>query len=333
VRRTRVPDSIPGIPPSLEQLTPAWLADILGRAVEGPLTCLRIGEGFGLDATVARVRWAGGSVVAKWSTAADGHREQAFYEQIAPRLDVPLLRFHGAVHDHGGGHSLLLLEDRTDCEAGDVIAGTTPVRARRLAAQQARWHAAFWTDRTAALREWGEGRDAWIEQVLPTLPGFLDLDLPMSARVRAALESMPDALPGHIRQLAAGPQTLIHGDMHLDNVLFEGDTPVVIDWPGHRRGSPAIDSVRLLVEGLTSEARPRLQDELLALWRSELRARGCTPPDPSDLVSLRSATVWMILATARWYAVDPSPSHPRIAPLRHAVMTRALSLLDNLLDG
>ena len=120
--------------------------------------------------------------------------------------------------------------------------------------------------------------------------------------------------------------------MHLDNVLFDGDTPIVIDWPGHRRGSPAIDLARLLVEGLTVQQRPALQPEVLDAWAAALEAQGVTAPASVIQEALPSAVLWMVVATARWYTRDPHPAHPREEPLRAAVITRAMALLEELLQ-
>jgi len=319
------------LPTGPADITASWLADRLGVPV-GSLSHARIGEGFGLDATLARFWWPGGSVVVKWATASNGRSEQAFYEGCGRRLRGPQLGFLGAWHDDQLDRSVLLLEDRCDLEAGDLIVGATDVRARALVEVASEWHALFWGDPDAAVRSWCEGRDDWMERVLPHVPEFLAGGLPVTAAVRAALESMPADLAGHFGVLCTGPQTLVHGDLHLDNVLFDGDVPIVIDWPGHRRGSAAIDLVRLLVETLRVEDRRRLQPDLLDLWLRCMEAGGVrVEPDWLE-ASLRSAAVWLVVATTGWYTADPEPTHPRIAPLRDTVMTRGLALLDELIS-
>ena len=319
-------DSVPSGP---EGLTAVWLEAALGRPV-GPIAWERIGAGFGLDATLARVTWDGGRVVAKWSSPVDGRREEAFYRDLGPCIDVPLLTFFAATH--GEERSVLLLEDRCDAEPGDVIAGTTRTRILALAGQAARWHARFW-NAAEDLPPWRPEPEEWARGALPSVAPFLARDLPIPPRVRALLAGLAAAdLVAHLRRLAEPPRTLIHGDVHLDNVLFDGDTPIVIDWPGHRRGSPAIDLARLLVEGLTVQQRPALQPEVLDAWAAALEAQGVTAPASVIQEALPSAVLWMVVATARWYTRDPHPAHPREEPLRAAVITRAMALLEELLQ-
>src|SRR5262249_3570901 len=48
--------------------------------------------------------------------------------------------------------------------------------------------------------------------------------------------------------LGEAPHPLLHADLHLDNVLFEGasDKPVILDWARVARGPAAIDLVELM---------------------------------------------------------------------------------------
>ena len=74
---------------------------------------------------------------------------------------------------------------------------------------------------------------------------------------------------GHIAQ--GDVETLVHADLHLDNVLFEEEgRPVILDWARAARGPAAIDLVELLL-AMASLSR---FDDTFHLYREEMRARG-----------------------------------------------------------
>ncbi len=71
--------------------------------------------------------------------------------------------------------------------------------------------------------------------------------------------------------------TLTHGDFRLDNILARPgrlDEFLFADWQLFSRGLGATDLARFLAESLDTELRRELQDELLTLYLSTLRAAG-----------------------------------------------------------
>ena len=69
------------------------------------------------------------------------------------------------------------------------------------------------------------------------------------------------------QSLAAGPTTLLHYDLRLDNLMFDADSVIFIDWQLTRRGHPAYDVAYFLSSAVTDgdSAVPLLQDYHRAL--------------------------------------------------------------------
>lgn len=80
---------------------------------------------------------------------------------------------------------------------------------------------------------------------------------------RALVRDLPALLAA---ERAAGlPDTLVHGDFHVGNVLGAGDRAVVIDWGDSSLGQPARDVVRM-VEWLPAEARGEATAFAVEVW-------------------------------------------------------------------
>jgi aminoglycoside phosphotransferase (APT) family kinase protein len=67
---------------------------------------------------------------------------------------------------------------------------------------------------------------------------------------RAKAHSMLNALPDG--------EFVCHGDLHPDNVMIASDDPVLIDWPGVQKGTPAADFARTLLVLMTATPPPHI---------------------------------------------------------------------------
>ena len=265
------------VPQGEGDLTVRWLRSILGKDV-GRVRPVRIGQAYGLSSTLFRCRLEGrgipASVVVKlWSSERPADlREVPFYAELAPRIGVRVPRCHHGAID--GTRAALVLEDLEHAAQGDCLERLDEAGASALARVLAALHATWWERAELTAAQW--------------LP-------PMTVRTREwlltrreqCLEAFGDRLPAWVRQwlgrveeidaralelLSGAPHTLLHADLHLDNVLFEGDTehPVIIDWARVARGPAAIDLVELLFS-IAPEWEPTL-----AVYVEELRRRGVT---------------------------------------------------------
>jgi hypothetical protein len=332
------------VPESPDALTAAWLDAALrdapafaGCAVRG-VEATVIGVGFGLDGTVARLALetdgdeAPAALVAKWAKAAQGERELRFYSELAPHLDADLATFHAGLVDAGADRALLVFEDVADAQQGDMLVGSTAPQAEALARTEARIHARMWEDdRLAGWRAWDPGADRFTGLVVERRARFLELfgdTLPAAAR--AVTDELETAVPAAIEQLLAAPCTLVHTDLHLDNVLFRpDDKPVVLDWPGARRGPAALDVLMLLTDCLTEEQRRARQERLLDLYVAELRANGVLDYGHEQLDrDVRHAAVHHFAGMVWWAGRDdPRAEEPRVGDLIETGVVRAAAFL------
>jgi Ser/Thr protein kinase RdoA (MazF antagonist) len=138
---------------------------------------------------------------------------------------VPVPRLLGARMDPDRDAALLLLEDIQPAERGNVLDGLDAARAERLLEVEARMHADFWQqmDRPdlAWLLPWDDGMDDRPGRTAECLPRFLASHGDrIPARARRLAEEAPALLPEAHAALRRAPVTLVHADLHAENVLF-----------------------------------------------------------------------------------------------------------------
>ena len=78
--------------------------------------------------------------------------------------------------------------------------------------------------------------------------------------------------------LYEGPETLIHADLHLDNMIFDptGDprSVIVLDWQTVSVGPPALDLLLFISDSLSIEERRAAQTALLGRYIALLGSHG-----------------------------------------------------------
>lgn len=276
-------------PHALTDVSTSWLeerrlaGDVPGRARIVRACVERIGVGFGLDGIVGRVTVfdAAGTtstLILKWSKPESSLREAHALRSLGARVPGATTRLVASFADEAG--ALLVLEDLAPARQGDAIEGATPEEALRLADRVARiqvaYHATTSPGALDGFRAWGEDAKGQSERTAQRLPEFLAWwSHLLSPWMRRRVESLPeDVLAAHARLAQATP-TLIHSDLHLDNVMFRADgEPVIIDWPDAARGPGVVDVVRILVEGVTVDVRRRIEADVWKRYRSALGVAG-----------------------------------------------------------
>ena len=174
---------------------------------------------------------------------------------------------------------ILLLEDLGDATSGDQLAGTDPERCALVLRSIAKAHAALWESPALENRYW-----------LVPLAGDSRVRQSMFLEMRETFrERHPELFDQDFERLFAwvgengietiermqreAPDTLVHGDLRLDNLVFRGDEPVFFDWQGIRRGPSAYD-VAWFLSGASEDMTPEDEAELLHTYHAAIEEHG-----------------------------------------------------------
>jgi hypothetical protein len=293
--------------PTIDMLDAAWFTNMLrtnGHLTSdqsvASVTSFRIGEGAGMASLLWRFALtyessndtpitAPGSVIVKLATD-DPHRlfimqsakfyarEVLFYQQLAANAPV---RVPGCLHaeiDAETSLFLLVLEDVGQLRQVDQLSGCGFADAIGAIRTLAKLHAHYWEKDLGNLattflpmndgfnqfvvpmlhqQNWPAARNAqpdlWPENVSTFLDGFVD--------------KVPQILEGLM-----GPNTLIHNDFRVDNLLWDGDDIVVLDFQMASIASGMLDFAYFVGQSIPKEVRQARFNELLDAYLNELAA-------------------------------------------------------------
>jgi aminoglycoside/choline kinase family phosphotransferase len=338
---------VPGGP---GDITPEWLTGVLregGHLPEGVVSAVAlepIAADRGFTGVVSRIRptydgaaGAPASLVAKLPTArrespsayrlaqgisAEAARrhfercatEVAFYREVAPDGGCAVPRVYHAVTDPERLSIVLLLEDLSAGTDGDGLAGCTPAQAKALLEAVAPLHARMWqrpapgwaapfvTDPLANQQSYASRVEPFLARHGPAL----------SPEVRGLLRRLQSNYAAVLAELNRTPHTLMHGDLHLDNVVFfddpDTDRPaVVLDWQGVRRGPAAVDVASMLFEALNADDRREAEEWLLRHYLALLSVNGVANYSLGQLrKDCRLALLCQVVGKVGWLAdTDP----------------------------
>ena len=308
-------------PTRLDDISLDWLTATLGPVDSWDSE--PIGEGFGLSGTTHRIDLVmadgtSATVVVKFAPASQTAREIAFFDHCAVLTPIRTPGFIAGGVDQRTDHGVLLLEYVTEARQGDVLAGCSLNEASDLAIVLARLHATWWGN-TAALPD-----SLAASTQMPDLPrireGRLDRLNTLYGEVLSPaqldlINNIEGKLSSDRDTLYEGPLTLLHGDFHLDNVLFPTvGEPVVLDWQGSRTGPPAVDVARFLVECLTAEQRSQYGAQALSAYFSTLAEHDIEVE--SDLRPMIVPALRLLLPGVINWLGRPKPDPPNSRPRR-----------------
>ena len=267
------PASIGGVTRMAEVLPPGFLAGVLKLPID-EVGYEPIGAGRGFASAVLRLTIeAYGrrplTVVAKVGPDQALRREAAFYRELAGRLAAPAPQcwYAGPAPD---GTPVVLLEDLTLARSGDALAGgSVEDIAAVLTSMVPVWRNPATGPGLGALPLWGSDpvvrqerfRASWAN-LREELAGELPREIWLIG------ERLCDSLETVAAELRRAPRAVVHGDLPLDNVLFDRESarrrPVVLDWGSACAGPAVIDVFPFLAMSLSPEDHTRHAADLLA---------------------------------------------------------------------
>lgn len=287
------------IPTSIDDVTADWMTEVLGRPVTG-LTITQIGAGVGVSSALYRCAVVGEDcpeqVVVKLpaldpaavftSTVLRMYiREVGFFDRLAADSPVRVPgRYHAAV-DAETSSFVVVMEDMGGLRIVDQVAGMSVDDARRAVDALARWQAPWW-GRAERLVDDGVAMslgDPIYPAILPTVyvEGWdklvTSIDVPPAVAEIGA--PFADALAGLLEALSTEPTTLLHGDYRADNMLFDDDELVLLDFQLIGIGRAAYDLAYFVTQSLTAEDASAHEREFFDRWTQGLRDGGVTEVD------------------------------------------------------
>ena len=257
-------------------------------------------------------------------------REVYFYQSVAPISAIPTPHLYYGAADDSAARVVLLLEDLSAAREGDWLHGCTSDDAARVVEAIAPLHAQWWAqphhdcfpwlpawvgDPQAQQERYNRQLEAFLPRFGAQLPPFV-LDL---------LDRLRSSYAAALTVLAQAPETLIHADLHLENLVFNpADTrrPVaLLDWQGLCSGPGVADMALFVIGSLEPDARRAVADDLFQLYHSLLVGYGVSS---YSLAHLREHARWALVkrlaGTVGWLS---SANLPDLSPRERATVQAA----------
>jgi hypothetical protein len=295
------------IPESLSDITSAWITGALrsaGHVAAGTATVSAIqpiGAELGFASQVGRVHLAfdsptrllPSSMVAKlaaprkhdtWNQFIEEKygREWLFYSQVGPDAGVRTPVCYFCAHDPVSRRIVLLLEDLGGARFGDAATAWSRRDAETVVDALAGLHARWWNDQKLAQWAWlppyGDV-EAQMEKLADRRAVFLErYREEISPGFRHLVTGLGRQHAERLHQLSGHPTTLLHGDVHLDNIAFLDEpaaAPVLFDWQCVAKGQSVVDLALFLTTG-SSDGRRTCERALIERYHGRLVAGGVT---------------------------------------------------------
>jgi thiamine kinase-like enzyme len=345
------PVSLREVPPTPGHLTDEWLTLALCRGIPGAKV---LGHSLGprSDGTSSRRtlrvefddvgreaglnEWlftkSGPGFMTRLVSAAVGlgEIESAFYAQVRDELPIEAPRTQHSAYDPVTGRQLLIIDDvshtREACFGTILTRRLDRGQAEQVVDTLAALHAQFWD---AALRRrfghWLPDAYQWMARLNTTinapkriLVGFARAREVIPTKIFRRSKEVPGALMRSLEINIAGPQTLLHGDVHPGNWYVTGDNQMgLYDWQCAVSGGGARDVAYALSTHLTIENRRAWERELVARYVDRLAMAGCRVPNAeAAFLAYRQQmlhAMFMWLVTIGRYRLQPEMQPKEVA--------------------
>lgn len=298
--------AVAAFPARVDEVSPEWLTQHVAYADDTPSNEVvsyhaeLIGEGTGMLSDLYRLHLryreaAEGvpeSVIAKFTSTSPVNRgvgmdngvyqrEVNFYRTLAPLGLVPVPRGYAFEYNADTGQSVLLLEDMGGYVDGDQVEGCSAARAVEILDGVVPLHIHNWGRSSRPELSWlwhvdGANQIAAIGGALEAVwvPCVEKFGYAMTPEVKREGERYVAAYAVLSSLVAQFPQTVIHGDLRLDNVMY-GTIPdhhriAVIDWQAVLASSATQDMAYLMTQNVTPGERHAHEVEVVEHYHHRL---------------------------------------------------------------
>ncbi|MGE2833400.1 phosphotransferase family protein [Mycobacterium sp. SMC-4] len=291
------------IPCSPTELTPAWLATVLGTDVS-TVDVAAIGTGqtgatYRVTATYADQSSTHPATFAVKLPAQDDEvrervalgylSEVEFYSAVSAQLAMPVPHCYHSDISTDGKDFVLVLADMAPAVQGDQIAGCSSVEAELAVEALAGLHGPSWCE-----SKWAE-----LPSIVMPKPGdeqaakglgdvaVMAADITIDKLGESISDDDKETLRASMalvtQWLMAEPRrfSLMHGDYRLDNMLFDPQRTrvTVVDWQTMGLGLPTRDLAYFTATSLLPDDRATLERDLVGRYHAALLRHGVTGYD------------------------------------------------------
>jgi hypothetical protein len=222
----------------------------------------------------------------------------------------------------------LVLEDVGGYASGDHHAGATLEQARAAVVAAAGVHGRWWNQ--VDQFDWVPPIDSPLNM---GLQGMFESSWPMvvdqhgeqlGAEVIARLESYLPTVSDMFASFGASSRTLTHNDFRLDNMFFDDDDLVLIDWQLLGWGDGMGDVVPFLTCNLDPALRRAHESDLVDLYRDTLETMDAGYVHLDDLMNAYKLTLNFWLSAWLHNSVTKGETTQRGEELFERIITRTL---------
>ncbi len=207
-------------------------------------------------------------------------REAMFHRVVAPEAPIRTAKAWASVVDEASGLATLVFEDLGGFDTFEDDETVSVERVERSVMQLARLHARYWNSGELESMDWlAYPAQTGVDQVPAERFAKLWPQLVASGAYELSStqlqlgELLSERMDGVYEALHAGPMSLIHADLHQENLFFDDDEPVFIDWASAERANPAKDIAKLTASCLEPGTVGTLRPEMVRAYLGELRRR------------------------------------------------------------
>ena len=234
-------------------------------------------------------------------------REIRFYKELATELGDLVPHCHYVELDEESGDFVIVLEDLSAATPGHNLEGLSWKEGQTVAQALGTYHGKMWDDERASTwpsktysKEDGDRIKRHFDKQWPLLvsQGKYEIQPPIFEIVPQIGERLPKALS----EMSKGPRTLIHSDIHAENLLLDRDRVVIIDWQNAAFANPVFDLSGLFL-CCHSQIQRNHYEELLDCWSEAAIKEGAPKTEVIPVAKIVPlAVIWNFVGVASWLA-------------------------------